>query len=161
TVLLKTIFGLFEKSAGEVEFDGMVIHPDPVKMVEAGISFVGQGKRIFPSMTIEDNLKMGAYSRRDANVAADLDLIFEYFPALKEKNKQEAGFLSGGQQQMLAIGRALMLKPRLMLLDEPSLGLSPILVAEIAEIIVRLNEEQGVTLLLVEQNAKMALEIGD
>lgn len=162
TTVLKTISGAMDPQKGSVTFDGEQIQGmDPDKVARKGVSHVPEGREVFPFLSVEDNLKMGAYSRRDANVAADLDMIFEYFPALKEKNKQQAGFLSGGQQQMLAIGRALMLKPRLMLLDEPSLGLSPRLVAEIAEIIVRLNKEQGVTLLLVEQNAKMALEIGD
>ena len=104
---------------------------------------------------------MGAYSRSDGEIADDIDMVLEYFPVLKEKAAQQSAFLSGGQQQMLAIGRALMLRPRLMLLDEPSLGLSPRLVSEIAEIIRRLNEEQSVTMLLVEQNARMALDIGD
>lgn len=162
TTVLKTISGAMDPQKGSVTLAGEQIQGmDPDKVARKGVAHVPEGREVFPFLSVEDNLKMGAYSRRDANIAADLDMIFEYFPALKEKNKQQAGYLSGGQQQMLAIGRALMLKPRLMLLDEPSLGLSPILVAEIAEIIVKLNKEQGVTLLLVEQNAKMALQIGD
>jgi len=117
---------------------------------------------MFPFLSVKENLMMGAFTRKDTDsVAKDLELVYDYFPVLKERHDQKAGYLSGGQQQMLAIGRGLMAKPRLMLLDEPSLGLSPILVKEIFEIIVRLNKEQGVTMLLVEQNANMALGAGE
>ena len=118
---------------------------------------------MFPFLSVEENLRMGAFTRRDGTgeVHRDLDLVYEYFPTLADSRSLAAGYLSGGQQQMLAIGRALMLRPRLMLLDEPSLGLAPMLVKEIADIVVRLNKEQGVTVLLVEQNARVALEISD
>ena len=126
-----------------------------------GVAHVPEGREVFPFLSVAENLQVGAFSRKDDKIQDDLDLVYDYFPALKEKQKLQAGYLSGGQQQMLAIGRALMMRPNIMLLDEPSLGLSPLLVAEIAEIIQRLNGEQGVTVLLVEQNAKMALDIGD
>jgi branched-chain amino acid transport system ATP-binding protein len=126
-----------------------------------GIAHVPEGREVFPFLTVDENLRAGSFSRKDSRVAADLELIYDYFPALVEKRNEAAGYLSGGQQQMLAIGRALMLRPDIMLLDEPSLGLSPRLVHDIAQIIKRLNIEQNVTVLLVEQNAKMALDIGD
>jgi branched-chain amino acid transport system ATP-binding protein len=116
---------------------------------------------MFPFLSVEDSLRVGAYGRRDGSVRTDIERVYEYFPVLRDKRRQQSGYLSGGQQQMLAIGRALMLRPRVMLLDEPSLGLSPRLVGEIAEIIVRLNREQSVTMLLVEQNAKVALDVAD
>ena len=142
-------------------FDGTEITGlDPDKVARAGIAHVPEGREVFPFLNVEENLRMGAYSRRD-DWSEDLELVYGYFPILREFANREAGYLSGGQQQMLAIGRALMSRPRLMLLDEPSLGLSPRLVGEIGEIVQRLNKEQGVTILLVEQNAKMALDIGD
>jgi branched-chain amino acid transport system ATP-binding protein len=162
TTVLKTISGAMDPQKGSVVFQGRVITGrDPDAVARLGIAHVPEGREVFPFLTVEDNLRMGAYSRRDSGVSADLALVYDYFPVLADLARQQAEYLSGGQQQMLAIGRALMLRPRLMLLDEPSLGLSPKLVAEIGDIIVRLNREQSVTVLLVEQNARMALSIGD
>ena len=161
TTVLKTISGAMDPQKGAVTFDGEDITGfDPDKVARAGIAHVPEGREVFPFLNVEENLRMGAYSRKD-DWAGDLDVVFSYFPMLKEFAKREAGLLSGGQQQMLAMGRALMSRPRLMLLDEPSLGLSPRLVGEIGEIVRRLNAEQGVTILLVEQNAKMALDVGN
>ena len=161
TTVLKTISGAMDPQKGSVTFDGTEITGlDPDKVARAGIAHVPEGREVFPFLNVEENLRMGAYSRRD-DWSEDLELVYGYFPILREFANREAGYLSGGQQQMLAIGRALMSRPRLMLLDEPSLGLSPRLVGEIGEIVQRLNKEQGVTILLVEQNAKMALDIGD
>ena len=160
TTVLKTISGAMDPQKGSVRFAGdNITSRDPDRIARLGIAHVPEGREVFPFLSVEDNLRMGAYSRRDGNVADDLALVFDYFPILRELRKRQALVLSGGQQQMLAIGRGLMLKPRLMLLDEPSLGLSPLLVSEIARIITRLNSEQGLTVLLVEQNAKMALDV--
>ena len=162
TTVLKTISGAMEPQKGVVEYRGEAIQArDPDWVARRGIGHVPEGREVFPFLTVEENLRMGAYSRRDGEVDADIEQVYGYFPVLKGFGRQPAQVLSGGQQQMLAIGRALMLRPDLMLLDEPSLGLSPRLVHEIAEIIVRLNRERNVTMLLVEQNAKMALDIGD
>ena len=162
TTVLKTICGAMDPQKGKIKFDDQEIaKQDPDQIARRGIGHVPEGREVFPFLTVAENLKMGAFSRSDGDVDQDLDTVYEYFPILKEKHHQQAGFLSGGQQQMLAIGRALMLRPRLMLLDEPSLGLSPRLVHKITEIIKRLNTEQQMTILLVEQNAKMALDIGD
>ncbi|HEY5681038.1 MAG TPA: ABC transporter ATP-binding protein [Pseudomonadales bacterium] len=162
TTVLKTISGAMDPQKGTITYQGEPIQArDPDWVARRGIAHVPEGREVFPFLCVEDNLRMGAFSRRDAEIGDDIELVYGYFPVLKELARQQAEYLSGGQQQMLAIGRALMLRPRLMLLDEPSLGLSPRLVAEIAEIIVRLNREQAVTMLLVEQNAKMALDIGD
>ena len=162
TTVLKTISAAMEPQKGSVTFaDDDITGLDPDRVARLGIGHVPEGREVFPFLTVDENLRMGAYCRTDADIGADLELVYGYFPVLAEVRKLPAGFLSGGQQQMLMIGRALMLRPRLMLLDEPSLGLSPILVHEIAEIVKRLNEEQGVTMLLVEQNAKMALDLGD
>jgi branched-chain amino acid transport system ATP-binding protein len=163
TTVLKTISGAMAPQKGKVTFDGKDIQSmDPDKVARLGIGHVPEGREVFPFLTVHENLQMGAFTRRDrAAIDTDLALVYEYFPALAERRGQQAGFLSGGQQQMLAIGRALMLRPRLMLLDEPSLGLSPRLTTEISEIVVKLNKEQAVTVLLVEQNARMALGIAD
>ncbi len=163
TTLLKTISGVMDPEKGKIVFEGKEIQgAEPDAIVRSGIVHVPEGREIFPFLSVEENLMMGAFTRSDrANFAADLDMVHSYFPILKDRAGQQAGYLSGGQQQMLAIGRGLMGKPRLMLLDEPSLGLSPILVQEIFAIIRRLNQEQGVTILLVEQNANVALKVAD
>jgi branched-chain amino acid transport system ATP-binding protein len=161
TTLLKTISGVMDPEKGKITFEGREIQGlEPHKVVEAGIVHVPEGREVFPLLSIDENLKLGAYTDPDkARAARNLDLVFSYFPILKERRTQEAGTLSGGQQQMLAIGRGLMGNPRIMLLDEPSLGLSPLLVQEIFAILKRLNGEQGVTMMLVEQNAQAALEL--
>lgn len=159
TTLLKTVSGVMDPQKGQVLLEGQEIQgAEPDKVVRAGVAHVPEGREVFPFLTVEENLNMGAYTRSDReNISADMEMVFDYFPILKQRRDQQAGFLSGGQQQMLAIGRGLMARPKLMLLDEPSLGLSPILVQEIFEIIRRLNAEQGVTMMLVEQNANVAL----
>ncbi len=163
TTLLKTISGIMDPEKGEILFDGQPIQGlEPHKVVRAGIVHVPEGREVFPLLTVEENLALGAYTRSDAaEIARDRDLVFAYFPILAERRKQEAGTLSGGQQQMLAIGRGLMLRPRIMLLDEPSLGLSPILTQEIFAILKRLNRDEGVTMMVVEQNAAVALDLAD
>lgn len=161
TTVLKTISGAMDPQKGSVSLSGNNIQSmDPDVVARMGIAHVPEGREVFPFLSVAENLMVGAYSRKDDSIRRDIDLVYDYFPALAEKQKLQAGYLSGGQQQMLAIGRALMLRPQIMLLDEPSLGLSPLLVSEIAIIIERLNREQDVTVLLVEQNAKMALDIG-
>ena len=163
TTLMKTISGALAPRKGSVTLAGETIDgSEPDKLVRKGIAHVPEGREVFPFLSVEENLVMGAYIRRDkAAVRQDIEMVYDYFPILKERRSQAAGTLSGGQQQMLAIGRGLMSRPSLMLLDEPSLGLSPLLVQEIFEIIRRLNKEQGVTLLLVEQNAQVALNTAD
>jgi branched-chain amino acid transport system ATP-binding protein len=163
TTTLKTISGIIDPLKGQVKFKGTEIQgASPDAIVRAGIVHVPEGREVFPLLSVEDNLRMGAYTRSDTDgVAQDLDAVFGYFPILRERAKQEAGQLSGGQQQMLAIARALLGKPSLILMDEPSLGLSPKLTREIFDIVVRINRERGVTILLVEQNAHMALKIAD
>ena len=163
TTLMKTISGVMDPEKGQIVFDGREIQgQEPHKVVEAGIVHVPEGREVFPLLTVDENLSLGAYTLRDkARIERDREMVFDYFPILKERRLQEAGTLSGGQQQMLAIGRGLMANPRIMLLDEPSLGLSPLLVQEIFAILKRLNEEQGVTMMLVEQNARAALNLAD
>jgi branched-chain amino acid transport system ATP-binding protein len=159
TTLLKTISGVMDPEKGKILLNGEEIQgSDPDKIVRRGVAHVPEGREVFPFLNVEENLRMGAYTRSDNGVEADLDMVFGYFPILRERRNQQAGYLSGGQQQMLAIGRGLMTKPKILLLDEPSLGLSPLLTKEIFGIIRRLNKEQGVTMMLVEQNAKVALE---
>jgi len=160
TTVLKTISGVLDPLKGTVEFEGKQIQRlDPDKIVRLGLGHVPEGREVFPFLTVRENLMMGAYIRNDrAAIAEDMERIYSYFPRLKERLDQPAGHLSGGEQQMLAISRALMNRPRLLLLDEPSLGLSPLLVKEIFGIIRRVNAEEGVSMLLVEQNARMALE---
>jgi branched-chain amino acid transport system ATP-binding protein len=161
STILKTISGIIEPRKGQIRFEGEEIQGrDPAWIVRRGIGHVPEGRETFPFLSVEENLRMGAFTRRDPDgVARDLEMVYGYFPILKERARQEAGLLSGGQQQMLAISRALLSRPKLMLMDEPSLGLSPLLTREIFGIISRINREQGATILLVEQNARMALEI--
>ena len=163
TTLLKTISGVMNPEKGEIWYGGRnIAGEEPDRVVKAGIVHVPEGREVFPLLTVEENLRMGSFVRTDkAGIKADEEMVYGYFPILQERRRQAAGTLSGGQQQMLAIARGLMARPKLMLLDEPSLGLSPLLVKEIFTIIRRLNREQGVTMMLVEQNAKVALEVAD
>ncbi|APW44141.1 ABC transporter ATP-binding protein [Rhodoferax saidenbachensis] len=163
TTILKTISGIIDPRKGSIEFKGENITAmDPAHIVQQGLSHVPEGREVFPLLSVRDNLLMGAYTRSDRDgVARDMEAVYNYFPILRERAAQDAGLLSGGQQQMLAISRALMASPDLMLLDEPSLGLSPKLTKEIFEIVVRINRERGTTILLVEQNANMALNASD
>ncbi|MBQ6334196.1 MAG: ABC transporter ATP-binding protein [Erysipelotrichaceae bacterium] len=162
TTTMHTISGLIKPSGGTISLDDKVINKIPAhKIVSLGIVQCPEGRRVFAQQTIEENLTLGAYARKDKEgIEEDMKKVFELFPRLEERRKQLAGTLSGGEQQMLAMGRALMGKPKIMLLDEPSMGLSPLLVKEIFDIIKNINS-QGVTILLVEQNAKMALGIAD
>ncbi len=163
TTILKTISGILDPRRGSVHFKGQDITAvDPAKIVRLGLSHVPEGREVFPLLSVHDNLLMGAYTRSDRDaVARDIERAFAYFPILKERERQDAGLLSGGQQQMLAIARALVAAPEMILLDEPSLGLSPKLTREIFEIVVRINRERGTTILVVEQNANMALNAAD
>ena len=163
STILKTISGVLDPTRGSVAFRGEdITAKDPAEIVRRGLVHVPEGREVFPLLTVHDNLLMGAYTRSDKDgVARDLEQVYAYFPILRERRQQDAGLLSGGQQQMLAISRALMGAPQLMLLDEPSLGLSPKLTREIFEIVVRINRERGTTILLVEQNAHMALNAAD
>ncbi len=163
TTILKTISGIIDPRKGSIEFKGQdITAKDPAHIVTQGLSHVPEGREVFALLSVRDNLAMGAYTRSDRDgVAKDLEAVFNYFPILRERASQDAGLLSGGQQQMLSISRALMANPDLMLLDEPSLGLSPKLTKEIFEIVVRINRDRGTTILLVEQNANMALNASD
>lgn len=163
TTILRTISGLLDPLKGTITFKGESIAcADPATVVRRGISHSPEGREVFPLITVRQNLLMGAYLRDDRDaVQRDIEMVERYFPILRERADQEAGLLSGGQQQMLSISRALMSKPELLLLDEPSLGLSPKLTQQIFAIVKRINEEQGVTILLVEQNAPLALETAD
>jgi len=163
TTILKTVSGVMDPQKGSVTLEGRPIHGlDPDRVARLGLSHVPEGREVFPFLSVRENLRMGAYARRDtAAVAQDLEMVTEYFPVLAARGEQRAGSLSGGEQQMLAIGRALMARPKVMLLDEPSLGLAPKLVKDIFDIIRRINRERGVTVLLVEQNANLALQTAD
>ena len=162
TTILQTISGLLRSKSGKISFDGVdITGHSPHTLVRHGMAHVPEGRRIFLQMTVQENLEMGAFTRRDtAGIREDLEMVFHSFPHLKERLRQPAGTLSGGEQQMLAMGRALMSRPKMLLLDEPSMGLAPILVDEIFSIIRQVNKT-GVTVLLVEQNATKALEIAD
>ena len=158
---LNTIAGLLHSKTGHIEFMGEPLNHVPShKVVSKGLALVPEGRRIFLQMSVQENLDMGAFSRKGGNIDADMERIFEQFPRLKERRKQVAGTLSGGEQQMLAMGRALMSNPKLLMLDEPSMGLAPILVEQIFDIIKELHRA-GTTILLVEQNAQVALSIAD
>ena len=157
---LRAITGLVNLAEGEIWFDGQRIDKLPAaRRVAMGIAMVPEGRRVFPLMSIRDTLLMGAYTRRDGAVKRDLDRILDRFPRLRERFRQQAGTLSGGEQEMLVIGRALMSKPRLLLLDEPSLGLAPLVVRDIARLVTEINREEGTSIVLVEQNSRMALRI--
>ena len=163
TTTLHAVSHLLQPKTGEIVFCGKPIHhTEAHEIVKLGLAQVPEGRRVFANLTVQQNLELGAYTRTDGNdaIAADYEMVFERLPRLKERRRQPAGTLSGGEQQMLAIGRALMCKPKMLLLDEPSMGLSPLLVQEIFNIIRDINKD-GVTVLLVEQNAKKALEIAN
>lgn len=160
STILKTVSGLMHPRSGSIHFMGQDIsHASAYKLVQQGLAHVPEGRRIFLQMTVQENLEMGAYTQKELS-REDLDMVYQQFPRLKERRKQIAGTLSGGEQQMLAMGRALMSHPKLMMLDEPSMGLAPILVEQIFDIIKELHKA-GTTILLVEQNASMALEVAD
>lgn len=157
---LRSIAGLIKTAAGSIEFNGEAITGmDTTQIVKKGITLVPEGRKIFPDLTVEENLKIGAYMRKD-NLTDDMNRVYSLFPRLKERSWQAGGTLSGGEQQMLAVGRALMSKPKMIMMDEPSLGLAPIVVKDIFSIIKEIKDE-GITVLLIEQNANMALKIAD
>jgi len=161
STVLMSICGVVTASKGEILFDGETItHISPDAIVKRGISQVPEGRRIFPQLSVQENLDLGAFLRRDTDeTRRDLDYVFSLFPILTERRRQAGGSLSGGEQQMLALSRALMARPKLLLLDEPSMGLAPLIIRRIFEIIERINKEQGATILLVEQNANQALKV--
>jgi branched-chain amino acid transport system ATP-binding protein len=163
TTTLRAISGLLKAASGTVEYEGQPVQNcKPHKIVARGLCHVPEGRMVFANLTVLENLRMGAFLRRDKNeIHATQDYVYSIFPRLKEREKQIAGTLSGGEQQMLAIGRALMGKPRFLMLDEPSLGIAPLLVKTIFEKIVEINKQQGLTILVVEQNANLALEISN
>ena len=163
STILKTISGLKHPSSGEIFFEGVKIDRlPPDNIVKAGVSHVPEGRRLFPAMSVKENLLMGAYLRKEKKeIENGFEKVFYYFPKLKERQKQRAGSLSGGEQQMLAMGRALMSRPKLLLLDEPSIGLSPLMSQMIGKIVHTINQEEGVSILLVEQNAKLALSLAN
>jgi branched-chain amino acid transport system ATP-binding protein len=161
STVLKNIFGLIKKRKGNIIFNtNNISKMKPNNIVKHGISYVPQGRSIFPSLTVLENLEMGAYIRNDKNIEKDINYVYDKFPILEKRKKQKAGLLSGGEQQMVSIARALMLKPKLLLMDEPSLGLSPQVKADIFKKIQEINES-GVTILIVEQNARMSLKMSD
>ena len=162
TTTLKGVCGMLPIRSGTIHYNGRdITGRPPFELVRGGLAMVPEGRGVFGALTIEENLAMGAYIRRDSNgVKADVERVFALFPRLKERRKQTAGTLSGGEQQMLAMGRALMSKPRLLLLDEPSMGLAPLMVQKVFETVLAVSRE-GVTILLIEQNAKLALEVSD
>ncbi len=162
STILRSLSGLIKAQAGQITYLGQdLMKKSAQEIVKAGLVQVPEGRRIFPGLSVAENLEMGAFLRKDRSaIQADLDAVYQRFPILKERNKQDAATLSGGEQQMLAMGRALMTKPKLLLLDEPSMGLAPIFINEIFNIIQDIND-QGTTILLVEQNANKALEIAD
>jgi branched-chain amino acid transport system ATP-binding protein len=163
TTTLKTIAGIIQNSSGEIWYEGYRIDKDrrPEKMIKKGISVCLEGRRLFPFMTVQENLEMGGYSWKDkAAIMREIEITYQRFPKLGERRKQKAGTLSGGEQQMVTIGRALISRPKLLLLDEPSLGLAPLIVRDVGTIIAELNKN-GLTILLVEQNAQMALKLAD
>lgn len=162
TTILQTVSGLLQSKSGSIEYNGQTIQNRPAyQILQSGLAQVPEGRRIFTELSVRENMEMGAFTRRDkAGVAEDIRAMFQRFPRLEERRNQRAGTLSGGEQQMLAIARALMSRPRLLLLDEPSMGLSPLLVQEIFRIVRDVNES-GTTILLVEQNAQLALSVAD
>ena len=167
TTTLKAVSGLLHGEDGEITDGGVVYGGTPIhrlppeRIVRSGVFQVMEGRRVFEDLDVEENLRCGAFTRPRSSFAANLEKVYAYFPRLKERRRQLAGYMSGGEQQMLAIGRAIMAEPRLLLLDEPSLGLAPLLVEEIFDIIKRINQSEGVTVLLVEQNARAALSVAE
>ena len=163
STILKTLSGLLKPTDGDIEFDGHRLNSlSPREIIRLGLAQVPEGRRIFKDLDIGENLRMGAYTRSDAaGIARDLEMVFDLFPILKERIKQLGGTLSGGEQQMLTIGRGLMARPRLLLLDEPSLGLAPLIVGDIFRVLKKVNTEQGMALLIVEQNVHVTLQNAD